>query len=364
MNEGLFVDVEHEQGTFQLSASFTAPRGVTALFGPSGSGKTTLVNIIGGLVRPKRGRVVVSGTTLLDTGRIDVPTHRRRIGYVFQEGRLFPHLTVGQNLLFARLFSPSSEAKPELDAVIDLLGIASLLTRRPSGLSGGEKQRVALGRALLSRPRLLLMDEPLAALDEARKAEILPYVERLRDEAQVPIIYVSHSIGEIVRLANTLVILEEGRLMAAGPTSEVLGRLEGSRLARSSDAGAVLDCLVEGHDIAFGLTVLATRAGRLHVQRLNTPPGARLRVQVHARDVLISIQRPKGLSALNVFQGRVVDIGDSDLSDPTVAVQLDCSGAQILARLTRKSVANLRLERDSAVFAIVKSVSFDGDKLG
>ncbi|GAC1421630.1 MAG: hypothetical protein NVSMB62_16730 [Acidobacteriaceae bacterium] len=208
------------------------------------------------------------------------------------------------------------------------------------------------------------MDEPLAALDEARKAEILPYVERLRDEAQIPIIYVSHSVAEVVRLADTLVVLEEGRLTAAGRLSEVLGRPDGSRLARSSEAGAVLNCVVEGHNIAFGLTVLATQAGRLHVQHLDRPRGSQLRVQVHARDVMISIQRPEGLSALNVLPGRIVQIGHSDLSGPAVAVQIDCSGALLVARLTRKSVADLHLKSGSEVFAIVKSISFDGDVLG
>lgn len=364
MTEGLIVDIEHEQGTFHLSVSFAASVGVTALFGPSGSGKTTLTKIIGGLVRPKRGRIVVNGTTLLDTPRTDVPRHRRRIGYVFQESRLFPHLSVRQNLVFARLFAPSGQNQSDFDAVVDLLGIGSLLTRRPSGLSGGEKQRVALGRALLSRPHLLLMDEPLAALDEGRKAEILPYIERLRDEAQIPIIYVSHSVSEVVRLSDNLVVLEKGQLVAFGATCEVLGRPDGFRLPRSTEAGAVLDCVVEGQNDAFGLTVLATQAGPLRVQQLGLSPGSRLRVQVHARDVMLSMQRPEGLSALNIFPGRVLRIGESNVSGAAVTVQIDCSGALLLARLTRRSVSLLGLKIGSEVFAVVKSVSFGGDYLG
>ena len=219
----LLVDVEHEQGAFRLTAGFAAPAGVTALFGRSGSGKTTLVRIIGGLVRPRRGRVVVAGETLVDTARgIAVPPHRRRIGYVFQEGRLFPHLTVRQNLLFGRWFAPRREPGTEPGAIVDLLGIGHILNRRPGALSGGEAQRVAIGRALLAKPRLLLMDEPLAALDDARKAEILPFIARLRDEARVPIVYVSHARAEVARLADTVVLIEDGRVTAAGPAAGIL----------------------------------------------------------------------------------------------------------------------------------------------
>lgn len=219
----LLVDVEHEQGAFRLAAGFAAPGGVTALFGRSGSGKTTLMRIIGGLVRPRLGRVVVAGETLVDTARgIMVPPHRRRIGYVFQEGRLFPHLTVRQNLLFGRWFASRREPGTELEAIVDLLGIGHILNRRPGALSGGETQRVAIGRALLAKPRLLLMDEPLASLDDARKAEILPFIARLRDEARVPIVYVSHARTEVAHLADTVVLLEDGRVTAAGPSAEIL----------------------------------------------------------------------------------------------------------------------------------------------
>ncbi len=219
----LLVDVEHEQGAFRLAADFAAPAGVTALFGRSGSGKTTLVRIIGGLVRPRRGRVVVAGETLVDTARgIAVPPHRRRIGFVFQEGRLFPHLTVRQNLLFGRWFAPRREPGTEPDAIVDLLGLGHILHRRPGALSGGETQRVAIGRALLAKPRLLLMDEPLAALDDARRAEILPFIARLRDEAGVPIVYVSHARAEVAQLADTVVLMEDGRVTAAGPAAGIL----------------------------------------------------------------------------------------------------------------------------------------------
>ena len=302
MSGDLSVEVEHAQGAFRLAASFSAPAGVTALFGRSGSGKTTLVNVIGGLVRPDRARVAVRGKTLVDTrAGILVPPHRRRIGYVFQEARLFPHLSVRQNLAFGRWFAPRREAGPDFGQVVDLLGIGHLLARRPSGLSGGERQRVAIGRALLAKPRLLLMDEPLASLDEDRKAEILPFIERLRDEASIPIVYVSHSLPEVARLADTLVILDEGRVTAMGAAPDMLGRL--GVLTGSRDAGAVLPATVAAHDRAYGLTTLSTPAGELHIPLIDRPVGSHLRVQVSARDVMLSLARPVGLSALNVLSG-------------------------------------------------------------
>src|SRR4051812_38354697 len=236
------IAVHHRLGAFALDAAFASEGGLTALFGRSGSGKTSLVNIIAGLIRPERGRVIVNRETLTDTERgLFVPPKKRRVGYVFQEGRLFPHMTVRQNLLYGRWFAPRyvwEGGRPgEIDHVVELLGIGGLLGRRPANLSGGEKQRVAIGRALLARPRLLVMDEPLAALDEARKAEILPYVERLRDEAGVPIVYVSHAIAEVARLATTLVVLSQGRVAAVGPAASVMGRIDLFSPTRRAEAG-------------------------------------------------------------------------------------------------------------------------------
>jgi molybdate transport system ATP-binding protein len=219
----LSVHVQHRAGDFGLDASFETEGHLVALFGRSGAGKTTLINVIAGLIVPDRGRVVVDGTTLVDTDRaVFVPKHRRRIGYVFQEGRLLPHLTVRQNLLFGRFFTPRSDRYSSLGHVVDLLGLGALLERRPGSLSGGEKQRVALGRALLRSPRLLLMDEPLASLDDARKAEILPYIETLRDEVRVPIVYVSHAVLEVMRLATAVVVLQAGKVTGVGPAADVM----------------------------------------------------------------------------------------------------------------------------------------------
>ena len=219
------IAVRHRLGNFSLDAGFTAGPGITAVFGPSGSGKTSLINAVAGLFRPAEGRIAVAGRVLFDgASRTFVPAHRRRIGYVFQEGRLFTHMTVRQNLLYGRWFCPAAERRETLGHIVELLGIGGLLDRRPGNLSGGEKQRVAIGRALMASPQLLLMDEPLASLDDARKAEILPYLERLRDELGVPAIYVTHAADEVHRLAATVVLMADGKVAAVGTPAEVLGR--------------------------------------------------------------------------------------------------------------------------------------------
>ena len=353
----LDVDIDHGRGGFRLQAAFRTAGGVTALFGRSGSGKTTRVDAIAGMVRPARGRIVVGGTVLLDTAAgICLPMHKRRIGYVFQEGRLFPHLDVRRNLLFGQWFSRGEGAA--LAEVAALLGIGGLLARRPGDLSGGEKQRVAIGRALLARPRILLMDEPLAALDEARKAEVLPYLEHIRDEAKVPLVYVSHSLAEVARLATSVVVLEGGRVAAAGPAAEVLGRLDLPALDVEGEGGSVLDAAVARHDDAYGLTILAIAGGELQVPRVASAPGAKTRVHVRARDVMLSLGAPEGLSALNVLAGRVVAVEPpGGIAAGSVLVRVDCGGALLTARITRKSLDVLGLRPGSMCHAIIKSVS-------
>jgi molybdate transport system ATP-binding protein len=354
----LEVAVRHRLGAFVLDAAFAAEGGLTALFGRSGSGKTSLINVIAGLIRPEHGRVVVAGEVLTDTDRfLFVKPKKRRIGYVFQEGRLFPHMTVRQNLLYGRWFAPKKGRPGETDHVIEMLGIGGLLGRRPANLSGGEKQRVAIGRALLARPRLLVMDEPLAALDEARKAEILPYIERLRDAAGVPIVYVSHAIAEVARLATTLVVLSEGRVAAVGPTASVLGRIDLFPLTGRAEAGAILATRIAAHDAAFGLTVLRAAAGELRVPHLEMPVGAALRVRIRARDVMIALAPPEGLSALNVLPGTVAEIGRSE--GAIVDIRLDCADEPLIARLTRRSVERLGLAPGRLVYAVIKSIAFD-----
>src|SRR5262245_7437058 len=351
------VDIRHRLGDFALDARFETADGLVALLGRSGSGKTSIINTIAGLINPDHGRVTIDDVVLIDTVRhIFVPPHRRRIGYVFQEGRLFPHLTVRQNLLYGRWFSPR-EAGTDFDGVVDLLGIGALLDRRPGRLSGGEKQRVAIGRALLAKPRLLLMDEPLASLDEARKAEILPYIEKLRDQASVPIVYVSHSIGEVARLASTIVLVSDGKVAAVGPTAQIMHRLDLFPLTGRAEAGALIEATVERHDEQFGLTELRSQAGLWKLPRLDIPVGVRLRLRVRARDVMIATSLPAGLSALNVLSGLVSDIGAPQ--GAIVEVRLDCAGDVLIARLTRYSVQRLGLAQGTRVYALIKSVALD-----
>ena len=352
------VDVSLRREGFALEVAFTAGAGLTALFGRSGSGKTTVIDLIAGLSHPQRGRIVIDGMVLLDTERgIRLPVHRRRIGCVFQEARLMPHLSVRQNLRFGRFFSRGTDG-PSLDAVADLLGIRPLLERRPAGLSGGERQRVAIGRALLARPRLLLMDEPLSALDEARKREILPYIERLRDEAGLPIVYVSHSVAEVARLASTVVVLEGGRVAASGPVDAVLRRPD--LIPDRAEAGSVLALVVESHDPAAGLTRLAGPGGdgapRLDLPLLALPPGRRLNLRIPARDVLLATEPPRALSARNVLAGHVAALAEEG---PACLVEVTCGGSILVARLTRASARDLGLAVGRPVYAVVKSVALE-----
>jgi molybdate transport system ATP-binding protein len=355
----LEVALRHDFGGFRLDAAFSAPGGITALFGRSGSGKTTIINAIAGLLRPDGGRIVLDGTVLLDRADgILLPSYRRRIGYVFQEGRLFPHLTVRQNLRFGRWFAPRGVPQTGMATVVDLLGIGHLLERRPARLSGGEKQRVAIGRALLASPRLLLMDEPLASLDAARKQEILPYLERLRDEVRVPVLYVSHALPEVARLANTVVALEAGRVARAGPAAEVLAD-PGLFPTDDEDAGVVLRARVVG-PVADGLTELGLAGARLLVPNLRAGPGTQLRVRIRARDVMIATVRPEAISALNILEARVAGIVRGDGSG--VEVLLEVGPDRLLARITRRSLAALDLRPGLACFALVKSVAVgEGD---
>jgi molybdate transport system ATP-binding protein len=359
----LEVDIAHRLGTFELDIHFRSGRGLTALFGRSGAGKTSIVNVIAGLVHPERGRIAVNGSLLIDTERgIRVPAHRRRVGYVFQEDRLFPHLTVRQNLLFGRWFATRPSPAARLDDVVDLLGISPLLDRRPARLSGGEKQRVAIGRALLASPRLLLMDEPLASLDVPRKDEIFPYIERLRDQAGVPIIYVSHAVTEVTRLASTIVLISDGRVRAGGPLQEVMGRAELYPMTGRFEAGAVLAARVAAHDARWGLTELAGAFGKLTVPRLPTPVGTPLRVRIRARDVILAASPPTGISALNVLAGRVEAV--VPIENAALEVQLRLGDERLLARVTRRSGATLGLVPGREIFAVIKTVAIDRRSLG
>ena len=350
----LEVRLTHTLGALRLDVAFEAPKGVTVLFGRSGSGKTTIVNAVAGLLRPGRGRIAIGERVLCDTAqRLHLPPYRRRLGYIFQEGRLFPHLSVRQNLRYGQWFAPRGARAEDMARVVEMLGIGDLLSRRPGALSGGEKQRVAIGRALLSAPRAILADEPLASLDEARKAEILPYLERLRDEVDIPILYVSHSASEVARLATTVVALDAGRVVAQGRAEEVLGDPAITPLG-AREAGAVLAARVVRHH-EDGLSELDAGGAALWLPRVDRAEGAELRVRIAAHDVIVARGRPEGLSALNVLRGVVQAVREG--AGPGAIVAVDTKAGRVLARITRRAAAALALAPGAEVHVVVKAVS-------
>ncbi|SMP28466.1 molybdenum ABC transporter ATP-binding protein [Shimia sagamensis] len=357
------VEVHIRQGFrgFDLDVRFEAPVGLTVLFGSSGSGKTSVINAVAGLSKPKKSRVVVNDAVLSDSAAgVWVPTHQRSLGYVFQEGRLFPHMSVRKNLMYGNGLAKARPEVASFDQVVDILGIAALLERRPSELSGGEKQRVAIGRALLARPKLILADEPLAALDEPRKAEILPYFERLRDEFSLPILYVTHSIAEVARLATTVVALKEGKVDRVGTAAEVLSDPSFTPMGPRA-VGAVLEAVVAQHH-EDGLTELSANGVALMLPEVGHPTGHKVRVRVAAHDVILSREAPKGLSALNIVEGKVHSVRSG--GGPGAIVSVDTKAGRILARITRRSAAALELSEGVRCYAVMKSVSVAPQDIG
>jgi molybdate transport system ATP-binding protein len=355
----ILADLEAERGKFSLKVQFESDAGLVGLFGPSGSGKTTLIHLIAGLVRPRRGRIEIDGQTLFDSGRnIDVPARQRRVGLVYQDSLLFPHLSVRQNLLFGHFFTPKAERRIPHQSVIETLGIRALLERRPGTLSGGERQRVALARALLASPRVLLMDEPLASLDFDRKLEIMGLIERLRDEYRIPIVYVSHAIEEVSRLANYVVVLRAGKVVGAGPPSYALSQMNRATHADRFEIVSLVDCQVAGFDPGFEITSLRHPAGPIFVGGRVGPDGKLVRVVIGATDVALATSRPTELSIRTILAGEVAAIRSETGALALVDIALD-GGGRLAASVTRLAVSELELAPGARVYALIKAVAID-----
>jgi molybdate transport system ATP-binding protein len=355
----LSVAAVKRRGEFVLNVDFELPTpGVVALFGRSGCGKSTVVNVVAGLLLPDSGRVALDDEVLLDTERrVDLPPEKRRIGYVFQDARLFPHLSVAANLRYAQRRA-AGPAYVNLNAVMGLLDLAPLMNRRTHQLSGGERQRVAIGRALLTQPRLLLLDEPLAALDEARRDEVLPYLETLRDRLAIPMVYVTHDFSEVLRLATHLVLMDAGAVIAQGELGEMSLDPQLRSIIGPDEVGAIIDGVVLGLDPESGLTRVRVGDGELNVQAAGLATGTGLRVQLLARDIIVSTQMPQHLSVRNNLAGLVASI-QSDDSDSDL-ITIDIGAARIMARVTKAATRELRLRPGMRAWALVKSVSLRG----
>lgn len=358
----LKVELRHALGAFALDLAFEAGAGVTGIIGPSGAGKTSLLSAIAGLLRPDRGRISLGGDVFLDSDRqVSEPPEARRIGYVFQDARLFPHLSVGENLDYGAKRRGGGSIRR--DEAIALLGLGPLLARRPHHLSGGEAQRVAIGRALLSGPRLLLMDEPLASLDVGRRREIMPFIEALHRRVDMPVLYVSHNIDEIVRLADRVIVMREGKIAAAGTVADVLNRADIQALVLGdrapADPSTIVEATVARHDEAHRLTEVAFAGATVSLPRLDLAPGAPVRLRLHARDIAIATERPVSLSIQNAIEARLAALVPA--GEAQVDAKLAVGAVTLTARITRRAAERLALREGMTVWALVKSVVLASD---
>ena len=366
----LAIRLRHDFGPSSIDLALDLPsQGVTALFGPSGAGKSLTILTLAGLFRPQLCRFAIDGQVLDDSAaRIRVPPEQRRLGLVFQDARLFPHLSVAANLRYGQRRAPApalrrAAPRARADDVIDLLALAPLLTRRPHTLSGGERQRVAIGRALLAQPRLLLMDEPLANLDQPRRAEILPYLTRLADAFALPILYVTHALDEVIQLADHVVLLRAGRLVASGPLADITARGD-LPLAQRNDAAAILTGTIAHHDPARALTTLALAdySAAILTPLLPQPPGTRIRLRIPAREVILALPAAAPLADLislhNILPGIVRAISP-DPSRNARLVELTLGAQTLLSRITQDAVTRLNLAPGSPALALVKSVAVE-----
>lgn len=341
---------------YELNFDLTLPgSGITAFFGASGAGKSTLLRAVAGLVRPANGIIRIGETVWQDDkDRLFIPTYKRSLGFVFQDARLFSHLNVTDNIRYGMKRIRTEKRRISLEKAIDLLCIGHLLERMPDTLSGGEKQRVSIARALATSPDIILMDEPLAALDMKRKSEILPYLQRLNEELGIPLLYVSHALEEVSTLADHLVLLDRGRILAAGNTSDMLTRLD-LPLAHHDTASAIIEGKIIAEDTKFSLSTLSFQGGLIYLPTGNFSIGKYIRLRIQARDVSLATQKPEQTSILNILETTVTGI--SRESDGEVMVELDAKGTRLLSRITRKSASVLKLETGKPVYAQIKGIA-------
>ena len=359
----LSVNITQAFGSFRLETQFEVEEGsITAIFGKSGAGKTSTINAIAGLTRPDVGVIQIGNTTLFDQNlRINLPIYKRQIGYVFQDDRLFPHMTVRNNLIYGTPKNRDVANSLNLTDITGLLELAPLLERRPRTLSGGEKQRVAIGRALLSNPKLLLMDEPLASIDVQHRFEILPFIQRVREKTGITIIYVTHALEEVIFIADQIILLSEGQVTAQGTVEEIMSRLDLHPMTSRFDAGAVISAIYSGYDREFDLGELSFDGGTLRIAGLNAEIGIHLRAHIRARDVSLMLDKPKDTSVLNVFKGELIEIRHEDGPQLDLLINI---GTPLIARITRKSLNDLNLDIGSKVYAMIKAVAIDRKTLG
>ena len=368
------IDVQKQIGELNVDVNITAKRGVTSLFGRSGAGKSSIINMVAGLSTPDAGQIKVLGETLFSSKlNINVPTHKRRIGYVFQDARLFPHMTVRKNLEYGTPRNVETNSDHNFSDICELLGLNDLLARRPYNLSGGERQRVAIGRALLSYPKLLLMDEPLASLDLQRKSEIMPFIERLSDQFGIAVIYVSHSVEEVVRLSDTIALISDGKAIAQGSLSDVMNRIDLSPYTGRHEAGAVLNATVLETNAANGLSTLSVSGHTLWVPQIDLQANAPLRIRIRARDVALALSAPQDTSILNMLPATVREIAAHDGPHCELALEITPTASTattkqtpeiLIARITRRSLEQMNLKVGTALYAMMKAVAIDRRSLG
>lgn len=370
----LEIDVQKQIGELNVDVNITAQGGVTSLFGRSGAGKSSIINMVAGLSTPDAGQIKVLGETLFSSKlNINVPTHKRRIGYVFQDARLFPHMTVRKNLEYGTPRNVETNSDHNFSDICELLGLNDLLARRPYNLSGGERQRVAIGRALLSYPKLLLMDEPLASLDLQRKSEIMPFIERLSDQFGIAVIYVSHSVEEVVRLSDTIALISDGKAIAQGSLSDVMNRIDLSPYTGRHEAGAVLNATVLETNAANGLSTLSVSGHTLWVPQIDLRANAPLRIRIRARDVALALSAPINTSILNMLPATVREIAAHDGPHCELALEITPTAPHalttetpeiLIARITRRSLEQMNLKVGTALYAMMKAVAIDRRSLG